>query len=130
MCIRDSSRGVRMRATHKDPFCVRSVESAARNIFRDILNFDGSLVWARQLGQRALSGDGQPSDVGFVVILHAHATAEAPGATLAVGRAARESPLPLDAWHCDRRQQTLALAEQQDALRKFLRLKHAYFHIC
>lgn len=111
----------------KTPFVCRvRGKSAARNIFRDILIFDGGLyllVWAWQLGQSA-GGDGQPSDVGFVVLLHAHAAAEASGATLAVGRAARESSLPLHAWHRDRRQQTLALAEQQDALRQFLRLKH------
>lgn len=66
-------------------------------------------------------GDGESTNVGLVVLLHGHGPLAEKLVRGSVALAAGVSPLPLNARHGHRRQQPLALAEQQNALGNFLR---------
>jgi len=69
-------------------------------------------------GERVGHGERQAPDVGFVVLLHAHAPGESAATCcgLAFAGRAREGSLAVDARHGDRGQKALTLAEQEDAV--------------
>lgn len=75
-----------------------------------------------RLHRNVSHSDGEPPQVGFVILFHAQAPGEAPW-SLQINGSSGEGPLSLHSWQCYGSQQPLALGKQQDAVCHFCRLK-------